>query len=125
MISKPNSRLSYIFVVIFLVAGLLWVSVALLNQGDLLLVLPGFVSLISAGLILIKPNLLITRNLALSAGVYNLIIFVYQSYSAFSLIGSNSSMFFSIAAIGYLFGTGIFLFLVLRVNGDSKVFSLS
>ncbi len=125
MISKIDSRLSYVFAGIFFIAGLFWVYIALFTKGEFLLIMPGFVSIISAGLILIKPNLGVTRNLALSSGLYNLIILLYQSYSAFSLIGSNSSSFFSIAAIGYLFGTGVFLFLVLRVHGDPKVFSLS
>ncbi len=110
---------------IFLAAGLLWVSLALMDQGSFLLILPGFISLISAGLILIKPNHVVTRNLALSAGLYNLSILLYQSYSAFSLMGSSFSLFFSITGVGYLFGAGFFLFLLLKVHGNSKVFYLS
>lgn len=125
MVSKKTSRLSYMAVLIFLAVGILWISLALMNQGSFLLILPGFISLISAGLILIKPNQLVTRNLALSAGLYNLVILLYHSYSAFSLIGSSFSLFFTIAAVGYLLGAGFFLFLVLRVSGNSKVFYLS
>ena len=125
MAGAKSSRLSKISAVLFLVVGLFWISIVLLKQGDLLLVLPGFASLISAVLILVKRSSVITRSIALSTGLYNLVIFVYQTYSAFSLIGSSFTSFVSLVAVGNLFGAITFLFLVLKMNGDSDFFGIT
>lgn len=118
-------RFSQISAVLFLAAGIFWASTVMLQQGDLLLVWPSLASFISAGLILMKRSVVVTRSVALATGLYNLIIFSYQAYSAFSLLGSGFASFASLAAVGYIVGAIIFFFLVLGLYADSEVLALS
>ena len=103
----------------FLATGLFWAAVVLLGQGDPLLIWPSIASLVSGGLILAKRNVGITRSVALAAALYNLIIFVYQAYSALTLVGSSFSSFTLLAAAGYLLGTIVFVFVMLGLCADS------
>ena len=125
MTDEKASRFSQITAILFLVAGIFFVSIALFQQGDLLLVLPGFASLFSAVLIILKKKRDIIRNVSLATGLYNLLIFAYHAYSAFSLIGSGFTSFAYLAIVGYSLGTITFLFLLLKVQSDSEVFHLS
>ena len=103
----------------FLATGLFWAAVVLLGQGDPLLLWPGIASLVSGGLILAKRNVEITRSVALAAALYNLLIFVYQAYSALALVGSSFGSFTALAAAGYLLGTVVFILVMLRLYADS------
>ncbi len=119
------SRFSQITALLFLVAGIFWFSIALLQQGDLLLVLPGIASLFSAVLLFMRKKIVILRSVSLATGLYNLLIFAYHAYSAFLLIDSGFTSFAYLAILGYSLGTVTFLFLLLKVQGDSDVFRLS
>ncbi|MDP7657670.1 MAG: hypothetical protein QF812_00470 [Nitrososphaerales archaeon] len=125
MTGERISRFSQITALLFLAASIFWFSIVLLQQGDLLLVLPGIVSLFSAVLIFMRKKVIVLRSIALAAGLYNLLIFAYHAYSAFSLIGSGFTSFAYLAIFGYSLGTATFLFLLLKVQSDSDVFRLS
>ena len=125
MVGEKVSRFSQITAILFLVAGIFWFSIALFQQGNLLLVLPGFASIFSAVLIFMRKKIVIIRSVSLATGLYNLLIFAYHAYSAFSLIGSGFTSFAYLAIVGYSLGTITFLFLLLKVQSDSEVFHLS
>tara|TARA_B100000315_G_C14532099_1_gene566685 strand:- start:260 stop:637 length:378 start_codon:yes stop_codon:yes gene_type:complete len=125
MVGEKVSRFSQITALLFLVAGIFWFSIALFQQGNLLLVLPGFASIFSAVLIFMRKKIVIIRSVSLATGLYNLLIFAYHAYSAFSLIGSGFTSFAYLAIVGYSLGTITFLFLLLKVQSDSEVFHLS
>jgi len=125
MTGERISRFSQITALLFLVASIFWFSIVLLQQGDLLLVLPGIASLFSAVLIFMRKKIVILRSVSLAACLYNLLIFAYHAYSAFSLIGSGFTSFAYLAIFGYSLGTVTFLFLLLKVQSDSDVFRLS
>ncbi len=118
-------RFSQLSAVLFLVAGVFWASTVMMQQGDLLLVWPSLASFASAGLIFMNRSVVVTRSVALATGLYNFIIFSYQTYSAFNLLGSSFASFASLAAVGYVVGAVIFLFLVLGIYGESEVFGPS
>ena len=125
MTGERISRFSQITALLFLVASIFWFSIVLLQQGDLLLVLPGIASLFSAVLIFMRKKIVILRSVSLAAGLYNLLIFAYHAYSAFSLIGSGFTSFAYLAILGYSLGAIAFLFLLLKVQSDSEIFHLS
>ncbi len=116
---KSIIRFSTITALLFLATGLFWASIVLLGQGDPLLVWPSIASLVSGGLILARRNLSIARSVALAAALYNLLIFLYQAYSAFTLVGSSFSSFAVLAAAGYILGTVVFILVMLGLYADS------
>jgi hypothetical protein len=114
-----STRFTTVSTLIFIAAGLFWALIVVLQQGDPLLIWPSLASFASAGLILAKRSVEITRRVALAAALYNLTIFLYQAYSAFTLVNSTFGSFATLAAVSYLVGTVIFLFLMLGLYADS------
>lgn len=123
--AKSILGFSTIVALLLLATGLFWAAVVLMGQGDSLLIWPSIASLVSGGLILAKRNVEITRSIALAAALYNLIIFIYQAYSALTLVGSSFSSFAVLAAAGYLVGTVLFVLVMLGLYADSGALGFS
>jgi hypothetical protein len=119
-----TSRFGILVALLFLATGVFWLLIVLLGQGDVLLIWPSIASLVSGGLIFAKRNVEITRSIALAAALYNLLVFLYQAYSALTLIGSSFGSFAILAAAGYLLGTVLFILVMLGLYADSGVLGL-
>lgn len=117
--ANRGTRFPIIVALLFLATGLFWAAIVMLGQGDSLLIWPSIASLVSGGLILAKRNVDITRSVTLATALYNLLVFLYQAYSAFTLVGSSFGSFATLAAAGYLLGTIVFVFVMLGLYADS------
>ncbi len=125
MAGGKNLRTYLITAILFLATGVFWMSIVMLQQGSLLLIWPSLASFIAGGLMLFKRSVGVTRSVALATGLYNLVLFSYHAYSALALLESGFASFAYVAAVGYVFGTLIFLVLVFGLYAGSEVLGLS
>jgi hypothetical protein len=96
--------------------------IVLIEQGSVLLIIPGFASLTSGGLILLKKRGFLMNRVIISVVLYNLIIFVFQTYSGIRLIGSDFNYVATISVLVYSIGSIIFAMLLLKSYFGSNSF---
>jgi len=111
-------RIYYFFAGIFAISGLFFIILPFLDEGAYLMIIPGLMSLVSVGLILIRKNNISTKIFSLSSGIYNIVLFAYHAYSAIFLLGTSFSSFAALALIGYSLGSLVFLLVVLALYSD-------
>lgn len=97
-------RLKSLTTAIFAILGIFWVVAGAMGEGSILLVVTGIVSLIAAGMISTGYQKQYIRAIVASAGMYNFVLTVYQSYAAFLLLQSGLLIFAIVTFAGYLTG---------------------
>jgi hypothetical protein len=93
----------------FLIPGIFWVSIVLLNEGSMLLIVPGIISLFVAAVLIMGIQSNHIKRLCIAVGLYNLVIFVYQTYASTQLIGLGLVTAGAVEVVGYGVATVILL----------------
>jgi len=109
----------------FLITGIIWISLAILREGTMLLVEPGIVNLITGALLIIKFWRRYIRALVIASGLYSLIICSYQFYAASSLLQLGLTTFTIVSLIGFGLGSLAFLFVIIMSYMNAQAFILS
>lgn len=108
----PNKLKVYLGL-FFLIAGIVWISLAVLREGTILLAEPGIANLITGTLLITKFLRRYIRALVTASGLYSFIICSYQFYAAGSLLQLGSATFTIISMMVYGLGSLAFLFVVI------------
>lgn len=106
----------------FLITGIIWISLAILREGTMLLVEPGIVNLITGALLIKKNWRRYIRALVIASGLYSLIICSYQFYVASSLLQLGFTTFTIISLIVYGLGSLAFFFVVIISYMNAQAF---
>lgn len=109
----------------FLITGIVWISLAILREGTILLVEPGMANLITGALLMTKFGRRYVRALVIASGLYSLIICSYQFYAASSLLQLSFTTFTVVSLIVYGLGSLAFLFVVVISYINAQAFITS
>lgn len=118
---EPNKLIMSI-ALFFLITGIIWVSLAMLREGTILLVEPGIANLITGALLILKFAKKYIRALIIASGLYSLIICSYQFYVASSLLQLGLTTFAIISLIAYGLGSLAFLFVAVMSYMNPQYF---
>ncbi|MCP8304582.1 MAG: hypothetical protein H3Z50_03810 [archaeon] len=116
------NKLPTILGLFFLVTGVIWVALAILHEGTILLLEPGIANLIVGALLLTKFGKGYTRYLVMAAGLYSLIICVYQFYAACSLLQFGLTTFAIASLIGYGSASLAFFYVIISSYMNAQAF---
>jgi len=106
----------------FLITGIIWISLAILREGTILLVEPGMANLITGALLMTKFGRRYVRALVIASGLYSLIICSYQFYAASSLLQLSFTTFTIVPLIVYGLGSLAFLFVIVMSYINAQAF---
>ena len=107
-----------VIAIIFLAAGLFWISIVMLGEGAPLLITPGLASIITAIMLFGIWGAKYAKILAIATAIYNLILLIYQLIAAIILLEINPGLTGIFITIGYLIGT--LFFIAILILGYSK-----
>jgi len=108
--------------IFFLVTGIMWISLAILREGTMLLVEPGIVNLVTGALLITKFWRRYIRALVIASSIYSLIVCSYQLYAASSLLQLGLTTFTIVSLIVYGLGSLAFLFIVVISYINAQAF---
>jgi len=114
-----------IFGLFFFLTGVVWVALAILREGTILLLEPGIVNLIVGALLVIRFGERYVRYLVVAAGLYGLIISIYQFYAAFILLQFGLTIFVIALLVGYGFLSLTFFYVIMLSYKNSQAFVIS
>ncbi len=106
----------------FIITGIIWISLAILREGTMLLVEPGIANLATGALLITKFWRRYIRALVIASSIYSLIICSYQFYAVGSLLQLGLTTFTIILLIVYGLGSLAFLFVIIISYINSQAF---
>ncbi|MCP8321257.1 MAG: hypothetical protein H3Z52_10025, partial [archaeon] len=108
--------------IFFLITGIIWISLAIIHEGTMLLVELGMVNLITGALLITKFWRRYIRALIIASSIYSLIVCSYQFYAASSLLQLGLTTFTIISLIVYGLSSLAFLFIVIISYINAQAF---
>jgi hypothetical protein len=119
-----DSKLSFLNTlgIIFLLSGIIWISLVAFTEGTILLIEPAIVNIITGIFLFFKYGRGYLRYLSIAAGFYNLVLFGFLAYSSGFFLQFGLTLLFIVSIIGYGIGFLVFSMVVFFSYTKQKAF---
>jgi hypothetical protein len=108
--------------IIFLLSGIIWLSLVAFAQGTILLIEPAIINIITGIFLFFKYGRGYLRYLSIAAGFYNLVLFGFLAYNSGFFLQFGLTLLFIVSIIGYGIGFLVFAMAVLFSYTKHKSF---